>query len=128
MHYQGCEVDSHWDSSPLWEGINDAAAGELIALLLESRELEVLLCSAANTLIKASVSRQFVQNKQTQSLAWCCIGDYCCHLTDVRFKLLKDELRSVCLELDSLSVWEELSQKIADVATAAGPSDAARPR
>lgn len=59
MHYQGCEVDSHWDSSPLWEGINDAAAGELIALLLESRELEVLLCSAANTqlLCRDSLSR-----------------------------------------------------------------------
>lgn len=76
---------------PLWEGMNEAAAAELIAL-----KLEVLLCSAANTLIKASVSRQFVQNKQTQSLARCCLGDYCCHLADVRFKLLKDELRSVC--------------------------------
>lgn len=82
---------------PLWEGMNEAAAAELIALKLSFCSF----CGAgserfSSALIKASVSRQFVQNKQTQSLAWCCMGDYCCHLADVRFKLLKDELRSVC--------------------------------
>lgn len=78
--------------------MNEAAAAELVALKLSFCSF----CEAGSykfssaPLIKVSVSRRFVQNKQTQRLARGCMGDYCCHLADVRFKLLKDELRSLC--------------------------------